>query len=89
MILIGNTSSSVRAYLTNQARTELSRTGQRHHIGRHDESLHDIRATSPLERRLLGHLCPRCGAKTWLCFAPTGLPASAPHPERIRAREAA
>ena len=83
MILVGNTASEVRAFVSKMARTELSRTGQRHHIGRYDESLHDIRATSQIERQSMGRPCPVCSAVEWLCFATTGLPASAPHAQRL------
>jgi len=84
VILVGNTKSEVRAFLHTMARTELSRTGQRHYIGWKDESLHDIRCTSRAERQAIGRPCPVCPAVDWLCIASTGLPASAPHPERIR-----
>ena len=82
MILV-NTKSEVRAYLNQMARTELSRTGQRHHIGWRDEALWDIRATSREERAVLGRPCPVCPAVDWLCISPTGLPASGPHPQRL------
>ena len=80
MILVGNTTHEVRAFLTTKARTELSR---RRTTRIPDESLDEICATSRQERALFGIPCP-CGAKEWLCIGLTGLPASGPHAERIR-----
>ena len=53
--------------------------------GRIYRALWDARAISHAEARLLGTPCTRCGAVDELCAAETGLPASGPHAERIRA----
>jgi hypothetical protein len=79
MRLIGNTAADVARFL--------ERSQPRPVLSAYIDHLHmpaDERLVSPLERSLFGEHCGQCGAVNELCIAPTGLPSSYPHPERIR-----
>ena len=73
---IGNTVREVRFFLKREERTSPLNL-QPYLLAA------DLPITSRIERLTLAAECPRCRAKGRLCYAPTGLPASAPHSERI------
>lgn len=55
------------------------------HLGESERHTYTRVATAG-EKASLPAGCPRCGAPEWvLCRSATGLPASAPCPERVRA----
>lgn len=85
-MLIGDTAREVRAYLRRDARTSRPAVipSAARYLAELDESLDDIPTISRLERESKRRECPRCNAPIGqLCYSGTGLPASAPHPERI------
>ena len=85
MIEVGNTAGEVRSFLRREERASPPTPRQLHLM-----FASDMPILSALERQTIGNRCDRCGARpsrnpdpAALCVAPTGLPASAPHAERI------